>query len=173
MDYYQVLGVAYDDPPAKIRARFRLLAATVHPDVVGEGQEEDFARYVQAYHMLGNEERRQRYNKQLGIFVKPRPFHPGHDLYQRITIAPTLASKGNLVSLAFIRYDPCSRCWLTGCNHCEQSGMVPEQVCIEVKILPGTQHGSTIFIEGEGGRSEPGGTPGNLFVYVSVQSPEN
>ena len=61
-DYYKVLGVAYDDPPEKIKARYRLLALTVHPDVGGVGRTMEFTRYSQAYRVLSRQSERERYN---------------------------------------------------------------------------------------------------------------
>ncbi len=169
MDYYQVLGVAYDDPPEKIRARYRLLTLSSHPDTAGTGDLESFGRYVQAYRILGHPSRRQRYNEELGIFVKPRPIQPGHHLYQYVTVSPALAEQGGTVPLNFMRYEPCSLCWLAGCHRCQEQGMIPEQVAVEVNIAPGTKHGKTIFLEGYGGQSEPGGPRGDLFVYVYIK----
>jgi DnaJ-class molecular chaperone len=169
VDYYQVLGVAYDDPPEKIRSRYRCLTLSTHPDIVGNDRLDEFIRYAEAYHMIGHSARRQRYNEELGIFVKPRSLNPGHDLYQRISISPSLAEQGGIVPLSFTRYEPCSLCWLAGCHRCHQQGMIPEQVCLDVKIMPDTKHGRAIFIEGQGGRSESGGPRGNLFVYVFVR----
>jgi DnaJ-class molecular chaperone len=44
--------------------------------------------------------------------------------------------------------------------------MIPELVSVDVAVAPGTKRGALIFLEGQGGRSEPGGSRGNLFVYV-------
>ncbi len=167
-DYYRVLGVSYDDPAAKIRARFRLLAFATHPDT-GSVYAEDFARYAQAYRVLGNPVRRQHYNEALGIFVRPRPLQPGQDLYQEIIVSPELAAQGGIVPLAFTRYEPCSLCWLAGCRRCDHQGMIPERVSLDVTVSAGTKRGARIFVEGQGGRTEPGGPRGDLFVYVLIR----
>src|SRR5512133_2029109 len=120
MNYYQILGVAYDDPPEKIRARYRLLALASHPDTAGVGELENFGRYVQAYRILGHPARRQHYNEELGIFAKPRLIQSGHHLYHYITVSPTLAEQGGTVPLSFMRYEPCSLCWLAGSYRCQQ-----------------------------------------------------
>jgi DnaJ-class molecular chaperone len=167
-NFYQVLGVAYDDPREKIRARYRLLALKTHPDTAGPHHKDVLTVYAQAYRVLGHQARRERYNADLGIFIKARSLHPGHHLYQRVMILPELARQGGVALLNFVRYQPCSLCWLMGCHRCNQQGMVPEQVCIEVKVPPNTQNNSSIFIEGQGGQSEPGGSRGDLFVYVTI-----
>jgi DnaJ-class molecular chaperone len=47
--------------------------------------------------------------------------------------------------------------------------MLPEQVCLDIDIPPGCKPGAKLFVEGEGGRSEPDGKRGDLFVYVHVE----
>ncbi len=167
-DYYRILGVSYDDPAEKIKARYRLLAFSTHPDT-GSTETENFARYAQAYRVLGNPVRRQHYNEKLGIFIRPRSLQPGQDLYQQILISPEFADHGGIIPLSFTRYEPCSLCWLAGCRRCDQQGMIPEQVSVDVPISAGTKQGSRIFLEGQGGRSEPGGSRGDLFVYVLIR----
>jgi DnaJ-class molecular chaperone len=170
-DYYRVLGVSYDDPMEKIRARYRLLAFSTHPDTASNGTE-DFARYAQAYRILGNPVRRQHYNEKLGVFVRPRALQPGQDLYQQIIVSQGIAEHGGIIPLTFIRYEPCSLCWLAGCSRCDQQGMIPEEISVNVNVAPGSKRGSVIFIEGQGGRSEPGGSRGDLFVYVLIREPQ-
>ena len=165
-DYYNILGVAYDDPPGKIKARYRLLALTVHPDVGGVGRTAEFTRYSQAYRVLSRVPERERYNETIGIFVKPRALLLGTDLYQRIVISAAEAEGGATVPLSFFRYEPCSLCWLSGCYRCNFQGMIAEKISIDVKISPQTRNNAVILIEREGGVTEPGGKRGNLFVYV-------
>ncbi|MCC7451978.1 MAG: DnaJ domain-containing protein [Anaerolineae bacterium] len=167
-DYYKVLGLEYDDPPERIKARYRLLARRTHPDSAETNQTDEFTLYTQAYRVLSNPARRQRYNEQLGIFVRPRTLRPGHHLYQRLLLTSGCAEQGGVFPLTFTRYEPCARCWLTGCDRCQQQGMIPAQICVEVNIPPHTQHGACVFVEGQGGQSEPNGTRGDLFVYIMV-----
>jgi DnaJ-class molecular chaperone len=168
--HYQTLGVAFDDPHEKIKARYRLLALDVHPDTGNANRVDEFTRFTTAYRTLSHPRRRQHYNEELGIFIKPRGLHPGHNLYQRIEISCEIAERGGVVPLAFVRYEPCSLCWLSGCHRCQFQGMVPEQVDIQVKVTPNSPNGTTIFVEGQGGCSEPSGPRGDLFVYVVIQS---
>ena len=169
MDYYQLLGVAYDDPMERIRARYRLLALSAHPDTAPDSKIEEFTKYAEAYRVLGHSKRRQHYNEELGILVKPRHLRPGHDLYQKTVISPEVAEKGTTIELVFLRYEPCSLCWLSGCQRCNQQGMVPQEVKVNVNVPPKTRHGATVLIENKGGQTEPGGERGNLIVYVLFQ----
>src|SRR6266849_6983852 len=97
--YYELFDLALDDPPEKVQARYRLLVRQVHPDAGGSG--DDFRRYTEAYHILGDSERRKRYNQQIGVYCVPRPLHEGYDLYQRVQVSPDLAQRGGGVPLVF------------------------------------------------------------------------
>jgi DnaJ-class molecular chaperone len=166
MDYYQLLGVEYDAPPGKIRARYRLLARRLHPDGQNLGTAETFTEITKAYRALFNLHKRSAYNHELGISVQPRALHPGIDIYQRIFLTEAQAASGTETALNFVRYEPCRQCWLGGCDGCQGHGMIPETVVISIRVYPNTKRGSTIFLEGLGSRGEPGGARGNLIVYI-------
>src|SRR5712692_2885251 len=110
--YYDLLGLAFDDPAEKIRARYRLLARDAHPD--RGGCQEVFRSYAQAYRTLRDSALRTQYNQKIGIYAPQRPLHPGYDLYQRVQVLSALAQQGGQVPLTFDRYEPCPRCWLAG-----------------------------------------------------------
>ena len=168
MNLYQILGVTPDDPDAKIRARYRLLARTTHPDVTKSRDSSEFMRYAEAYKVLSRPDKRQEYNLQHGIDLQPRPLKPGHDLHQRLTISRAEALVGGVFPLSFKRYEPCGRCWLLGCPNCGGHGLIPVEAAVHVRVPAGTQRAITVFVEGGGGVSEPGSRRGDLLVYVSV-----
>lgn len=60
---YQVLGVPHDAQPTTIRSAYRKLAAKYHPDNQDTGDEETFNRVKEAYDILIDEEKRQRYDR--------------------------------------------------------------------------------------------------------------
>jgi curved DNA-binding protein len=64
-DYYGVLGVAKDASPEDIKKAYRKLARKHHPDVnPGDAEaEERFKEIAEAYHVLGDKERRAAYDK--------------------------------------------------------------------------------------------------------------
>jgi len=66
-DYYEVLGVAKDASQDEIRKAFRKLARTHHPDVAQDkaNSEEKFKEINEAYEVLGDAEKRKKYD-QLG-----------------------------------------------------------------------------------------------------------
>jgi|SRR5579859_3127245 len=170
-DLYKVLGVPVNAPAAQIKARYRLLALSVHPDRnLPSSNAELFHAYQQAYKVLIDPKKRSDYNKKRGIIIKPRPLKLGYDLHQRLAVSGEQALQGALVPFTFTRYEPCSLCWCEGCSACSHTGMRPEEARVEVKIPAGLEHSLTVWLEGSGVRSDPGGTRGDLFVYVYVET---
>ena len=78
-DYYEVLGVDKNASEKDIKKAYRKLAMKYHPDVSEEeGAEEKFKEVSEAYAVLSDDEKRQRYD-QFG--------HAGMDgLVQKISI---------------------------------------------------------------------------------------
>jgi len=66
-DYYSVLGVSPDASSKEIHTVYRELALKYHPDRNGGDpeSEERLKEINQAYHMLGNEDRRRQYDLQV------------------------------------------------------------------------------------------------------------
>ena len=192
-DYYAILGVPQDAPPELIKARYRFLLFATHPDTSAttmhtapvqppagksahagkqtkQAQQpaEKLALYREAYAVLGDPERRRRYNLDHQIRLRPRALHPGYPLYQRILIAREVARVGGSSTFQFVRHDPCPTCWLVGCARCEGQGMIPEQVIVNVSIPPNTAKNDLLLVEFQGGQREPGGSRGHLFVYADL-----
>ncbi len=168
MNLYEILGVSIDDPAPKIKARYRQLALQTHPDVAHKIDPLEFTRYAQAYKVLGKPKKRLEYNAECGIQVRPRALKLGHDLHQHLILSHAEALVGGVPLLAFKRYEPCSRCWLAGCARCAGHGLIPVEVTVRVRVPAGTTCAITVFVEGCGGVSEPGGERGHLLVYVSL-----
>ncbi len=63
--YYEVLGVRPDASSDDIKRRFRLLARESHPDLNPGDKiaEQKFADYAEAYSVVGDEEKRQKYDE--------------------------------------------------------------------------------------------------------------
>ena len=172
-DYYGVLGLSPDAPFEQIKAHYRLRVFAAHPDHSGEDADvERFGRFTLAYKVLSDPEQRRQYNARLKLSVEPRALKGGYDLYQRLSIPSDQALSGASVLFVFLRYDPCSLCWCEGCHRCKYVGQIPTEAQVQVNVPAGLKSQITLFIEGEGGQSEPGGPRGDLFVYVSIQSLE-
>ncbi len=80
-DYYKTLGLARDAPAAEIKAAYRKLALQFHPDrnPGDHAAEERFKEVSLAYAVLGDEEKRARYDR-LGDVPGDLPFGDSADL---------------------------------------------------------------------------------------------
>lgn len=77
-DYYEVLGVAKNASPDEIKKAYRKLAIKYHPDrnPGDKAAEEKFKEAAEAYDVLSNEEKRQKYD-QFGHNMGPQGFGGG------------------------------------------------------------------------------------------------
>ena len=76
-DYYEILGVKRDAKEAEIKSAYRKLARKYHPDVNKEkGAEEKFKDINEAYEVLGDKEKRQRYDMLGSGFQNGSDFDP-------------------------------------------------------------------------------------------------
>lgn len=157
---YDVLGVEPNAPVEKIRAIYRLKSRRVHPDRKG-GNEQLQKLLNEAYEILKDSEKRREYNQQRSLPVKPRPIKPGRPTYQEIKLSSQQADQP--LPYSFKRWEPCNRCWGEGCTRCQGRGRTLETVRLTVAIPTGM---SQVVIEGQGTRIEPGGSRGDLVLYV-------
>ena len=91
-------------------------------------------------------------------------------------VCPTCGGSGQVrrSSGFFSIASPCPTCSGEGyiienpCSACGGSGVQPKNQKIKVTIPPGIEHGKRINIPGQGDAGSNGGSPGDLYVYISV-----
>jgi molecular chaperone DnaJ len=77
-DYYKVLGVDRKASAEDIKKAYRKLARKYHPDTNKDpGAEERFKQISEAYDVLGDPEKRKRYDRGGGVFAGGNPFGGG------------------------------------------------------------------------------------------------
>jgi DnaJ-class molecular chaperone len=157
---YDIFGVEPNAPIEKIRAVYRLRSQEAHPDREN-GSEERQKLLNDAYGILKDPEKRREYNEQMGLPLKPRSLKSGKPAYQEIAISRQDANQP--VSYTFNRWEPCGRCWGEGCIYCQGKGKILETVELTV-IIPADV--SQYLVEGQGRAAEPGGSRGDLVLYV-------
>jgi molecular chaperone DnaJ len=81
-DLYEILGVRRDAPPGEIKAAYRRLARTLHPDVNGDPvDQERFKEITGAYEILSDPAKRQRYDEFGSAGPQGVPFTDIQDLF--------------------------------------------------------------------------------------------
>ena len=96
------------------------------------------------------------------------------------TTCPTCSGMGQVRMQQgfFSIQQTCPRCHGRGtviedpCPTCRGQGRIEEYKSLSVKVPPGVDSGDRIRLAGEGEAGELGGTPGDLYVQISVQPHE-
>src|SRR5688572_7022703 len=81
-DLYEILGIARDASPTEIKAAYRKLARTLHPDVNADpADQERFKEITGAYEILSDPAKRQRYDEFGAAGPQGAPFGDIQDIF--------------------------------------------------------------------------------------------
>jgi curved DNA-binding protein len=186
-DYYEVLGVARDADQAAIRRAYRRLAREYHPDLNSDRDaEERFKELGEAYEVLSDAEKRERYDR-LGArwreaerevpeesfedFLAHQGFGDsrvefGEDLFEALFGSRARRADGPLrgrdrealLELSLEDALAGGRRRLTLDDH-----------EVSVNFPAGVRDGQLIRLAGQGGEGRGGGPPGDLFLRVALK----
>lgn len=104
--------------------------------------------------------------------VRPRV---GQNLEHPLEVTLEEAYSGTTRHISLQTEVPCSACRGTGriqglpCSVCRGAGVIPQAKHLEVKIPAGVITGSRVRIAGRGEPAPAGGTPGDLYLIISVR----
>ena len=187
-DYYQVLGVGRDADQDTIRRAYRKLARKYHPDVNSDSDaEERFKELGEAYEVLSDAEKRERYDR-LGArwretereapeesfeeFFAQQGFGDGtrmgfgEDLFEALFGAR--AARGGGPARGRDR-EAVLELSLEDALAGGRRRLTLEGREVNVNFPAGVRDGQLIRVPGQGGEGREGGPPGDLFLRVALK----
>lgn len=197
-DYYAVLGVARDAPAAEIQRAYRKLARQAHPDVdKSEGATQRFQKIQEAYEVLKDPEKRRRYDTLGASWKEGQEFTPppgwegaragrggqafdfedlgGFSSFFEAMFggAPGAGgARGAARPRAGASHEAAVTISLEDAHAGATRSMTLEgehgSRTYDVRIPPGTTHGSTIRLRGQGAPGRHGGPAGDLYLRVEI-----
>jgi len=192
-DPYAVLGVAKDASPEDVRKAYRALAKKLHPDLNpgNKATEEKFKEVSAAYDLVGDPEKRARYDKgeidASGAERPPRGFYRDHaggaaDRYASADGFADMAGADDILAEIFGRGDRgnlrmrgqnarygLELDFLDAVNGAKRQVTLPDGSVLDVTIPAGTRDGQTLRLRGKGLPGLNGGPPGDALVEIAVR----
>src|SRR5215217_4940239 len=196
---YDILGVGRDATPEQIRGAYRRLARKLHPDLNPGDRtaEERFKRVSAAYDLLGDPEKRARFDRgEIDASGAERPQRAqfyrdfagqagtGPHAYASDAGFADLADADDLLAGLFgragTRGGPRMRMrgedwrgrlaldFLEAVNGTTKRLTLPDGSTADVTVPPGTRDGQVLRLRGKGGAGIGGGPAGDLLVEVEV-----
>ncbi len=192
-DYYETLGVARDASEDDIRRAYRKLARKHHPDVSKEeGAEDRFKAISEAYEVLRDPEKRERYDR-FGANWKAGQDVSGAPGFGDAGVDFTTAFEDGSSSDFFEALFGRGRAWgrderreafsQRGSDHITDVTLTLEEAAkggsrrvaledgrsYQVSVPRGVQDGQRIRLSGEGGEGRGAGPSGDLFLRVRLR----
>jgi DnaJ-class molecular chaperone len=193
-DPYQTLGVAKDATQDAIQKAYRRLAKKFHPDLNpgDKNAEERFKNIAAAYDLLGDAEKRARYDRgeidESGVERPRQGFYrdfaqgSGPHRYTSDAGFADFADEEDIISQIFGRErrgnirtrggDAHYRLeldFLDAISGGKRELTLPDGSVLDVAIPPGTRDGQVLRLRGKGRPGTGGGPPGDALIEIAVR----
>jgi DnaJ-class molecular chaperone len=170
-NYYLILGVSQSESPAGIRARYRDLVRTLHPDVAGEQSTRAFQKVAEAYAVLADPLARRLHDNELAAWEGRLHVQGGDDsvapwrwgieipkaeraeaLTFELILTPDEATRGVDVPLGLPRVESCRECggmgrvWRFPCASCGGQRVIVTERIVLIQVPPRVRPESVIEV---------------------------
>ncbi|QRM55217.1 J domain-containing protein [Sinorhizobium sp. BG8] len=193
---YEVLGVARDAPQKDIQSAYRKLAKKLHPDLNpgDKSAEEKFKAVSAAYSLLGDEEKRGKYDRgeidETGAEAAPRHYYREYasagdtagrygsaqgfgDFTDADEVFSGFFSRGGQGGRRTMRgrdaHFSMEIDFLDAANGAKRQIGLPDGPPIDLQIPPGTRDGQTLRLRGKGEPGFDGGQAGDALIEIRVR----
>lgn len=194
-DYYKVLGVDRNADAAEIKKKYRKLAVQYHPDKNqgDKAAEEKFKAITEAYEVLGDAEKRKKYDelgnnwqqyeqagfrgysRQQGVnFDEVFGGNSGFsDFFETFFGAGFMNDSGRQQHTAARKgrdIEASARISLRDAFFGTEIMLKTNLSAIKVPLKPGLRNGQVLRVKGKGNPGRNGGNPGDLRIKISIEN---